>query len=307
MTFTATVSGSGPTPTGTVTFYDGGTCLAPGTTLGSGFTLSTSALAAGTHTILACYSGDVNYASSSGSLSKTVSAVAVTVTAVAATKVYGSADPALSYTVTSGSLVSDDGFTGALTRVSGENVGAYAIQQGTLALSSNYALTFVGANLTITVAPLTFTASNATRSYGASNPPFTGTIVGLQNNDNITATYSTAATITSPAGTYAIVPAPVDPGNNLGNYSVTLNNGVLTITAVAVTPVSVNPTSIDGRSRRHRHGHARRASRPAAGRWSRCRATRPVWRRFRRTLPFPPDRTAPPSRSPPAPSRPGPT
>ena len=33
-------------------------------------------------------------------------------------------------------------FTGALTRAPGENVGAYAIQQGTLA-NSNYNITFV--------------------------------------------------------------------------------------------------------------------------------------------------------------------
>ena len=39
-----------------------------------------------------------------------------------------------------------DSFSGALARVSGETVAGspYAIQQGTLALSSNYALTFVG-------------------------------------------------------------------------------------------------------------------------------------------------------------------
>src|SRR5208337_5160591 len=114
--------------------------------------------------------------------------------------------------------------------------------------AANYQLSSTPPTTTanITAAPLTLTASNASRSYGAPNPSFTGTIVGLQNNDNITATYSTAAILTSPVGTYAIVPAPVDPGNNLGNYSVTLNNGVLTITAVAATAVSVNPTAVAG-------------------------------------------------------------
>ena len=51
-----------------------------------------------------------------------------------------------------------DSFSGALTRVAGEDVGTYAITQGTLALSTNYTLTYVGANLTITARPITVTA-----------------------------------------------------------------------------------------------------------------------------------------------------
>ena len=79
LTFTATVSGSGPQPAGTVSYYDGGTCSAPGTLLGSGSTLSISTLAAGTHTVLACYSGDNNYTASSASVSQTVLVAATSV------------------------------------------------------------------------------------------------------------------------------------------------------------------------------------------------------------------------------------
>jgi hypothetical protein len=74
----------------------------------------------------------------------------ITVTADAKTKVLNGPDPALTYKITSGSLVGGDDFSGALTRVAGENVGSYAILQGTLTLGSNYDLTYVGANLTIT-------------------------------------------------------------------------------------------------------------------------------------------------------------
>ena len=81
-----------------------------------------------------------------------ITARPVTVTADAQTKGYGVAEPALTYQVTVGSLVSGDSVTGTLTRVAGANVGVYAIQQGTLALTANYTLTFVGANLTITTA-----------------------------------------------------------------------------------------------------------------------------------------------------------
>jgi len=67
----------------------------------------------------------------------------VTVTADAKSQVYGNTAQALTYSVTSGSLASGDSFTGALSRAAGTKVGSYAIGQGTLALSSNYTLTFV--------------------------------------------------------------------------------------------------------------------------------------------------------------------
>jgi hypothetical protein len=73
------------------------------------------------------------------------------VTADNKTKILGApADPALTYQVTSGSLVTGDSFTGQLTRVAGETVGTtYAIQQGTLTAGSNYNLTFVPGTLKI--------------------------------------------------------------------------------------------------------------------------------------------------------------
>ncbi|WP_165760456.1 immunoglobulin domain-containing protein, partial [Niastella populi] len=73
----------------------------------------------------------------------------VTVTADAQSKTYGDDDPELEYNVTTGSLVNGDDFTGALKRIAGEDVGEYAITIGDLALSGNYVLAYVGANLTI--------------------------------------------------------------------------------------------------------------------------------------------------------------
>ena len=71
----------------------------------------------------------------------------VTVTAKDATKVKGSDDPELTYDVVG--LVGSDKLTGALSRQAGEDIGVYAITQGTLKASDNYTLTFVGAKLTI--------------------------------------------------------------------------------------------------------------------------------------------------------------
>ena len=70
----------------------------------------------------------------------------MTVTADAKSKTYGDADPALTYT---GSARTARQLHRQLGRAAGETVGSYAISQGTLSAGSNYALTFVGANLTI--------------------------------------------------------------------------------------------------------------------------------------------------------------
>lgn len=83
ITFTATVTGSGSqTPTGTVTFKDGSTVLGQGTLNGSDIaTFSTAALAPGTHSITAAYSGDAHSSSStSGALSQVVSQLNTTTT-----------------------------------------------------------------------------------------------------------------------------------------------------------------------------------------------------------------------------------
>jgi hypothetical protein len=84
-------------------------------------------------------------------------------------------------------------------------------------------------SLVVLTAPLTVTASNATRAFGAANPGFTGTLTGVTNNDNITANYICSATANSPLGTYAITPTLDDPDGRLTNYTVTINNGTLTV------------------------------------------------------------------------------
>ncbi|WP_263416406.1 Ig-like domain repeat protein [Terriglobus albidus] len=62
-TLTATVSGAGATPTGTVTFYFGSTVLGTGILTGGVATLATSALPDGSDVLTATYSGDSNYTS----------------------------------------------------------------------------------------------------------------------------------------------------------------------------------------------------------------------------------------------------
>ena len=108
----------------------------------------------------------------------------LTVTAGAKTKIYGASDPALTYT--HGTLYNGDTdsvFTGGLVRVSGENVGTYAITQDSLSAGTNYNILFTGANFTITPRDLTVTAGAGTKIYGASDPALTYTHGTLYNGD----------------------------------------------------------------------------------------------------------------------------
>ncbi len=85
VTFTATVSAASGTPTGTVQFKDNSADLGSPVALVNGqASLSTAALAAGSHTITAEYSGDADYNVSTGTLNggQTVNKLNVTVSLV---------------------------------------------------------------------------------------------------------------------------------------------------------------------------------------------------------------------------------
>jgi hypothetical protein len=83
--------------------------------------------------------------------------------------------------------------------------------------------------LSVLPASLTVTANSFRRLTNTPNPVFTGVINGIQNSDNISASYNSTATPTSPVGNYQIVPSLIDPNNRSTNYNVTLVNGILTI------------------------------------------------------------------------------
>jgi hypothetical protein len=186
-----------------------------------------------------------NYNNQSGSVQIVITARPITITADAKTKVYGEPDPALTYQITSGTIVSGDSITGSLSRVAGENVGTYAILIGTLTAGSNYDITFISANLTITQRPITITADDKSKVFGSPDPLLTFTIggMGLASWDTI-AVFSGSLTR--------------DPGENIGNYTIrqgsltansnylitSFTNGTLTITPAPTTStVTVTPDS----------------------------------------------------------------
>src|SRR4051812_2236730 len=241
---------AGKTVSFTLNGSPAGSAITDATGLAS-ISASIAGLGAGSYPVTASFAGDVNNTAASGSATLVINPAVLTVTSANATRIYGDPNPAFSFTITG--FVNGD--TSAV--VSGSPactsadptaaVGTYPITctTGTLA-AANYTFTFVSGNLTVTPAALTVAAADATRVYGDPNPAFTGTITGIKNGDNITATYSTTATAASPVGTYPIAPALVDPTNKLGNYTVTSTNGTLTITPAPLSVVAANATRFYG-------------------------------------------------------------
>jgi hypothetical protein len=110
-----------------------------------------------------------------------------------------------------------------------------AIGLGTLATNGNYAFNFTNGTLTVTAFALTIQIDSQTRPYGQANTSLSGTLTGLQNGDNISATYATSADTNSPVDTYPITVSLADPDGKLSNYSVTTNGGAVTVTPATLT------------------------------------------------------------------------
>ena len=160
----------------------------------------------------------------------------VSIVADPQSKIYGEADPILTY---SGSLVAGDTFSGSVARTAGENVGTYAITQGTLSAGNNYTLTFIGANLTINKKDLNVFADSVTKVYGESDPVFTYTYDPLVNGDTESTVFSGSLgriSLGEGVGTYEITVNTLALSNN---YNLVFNSNYLTITAAPIS-ITIN-------------------------------------------------------------------
>ena len=232
-----------------LTYQVTGGSLVNGDTLSGGLeTAATTTSSIGAYAIARGTLGDPNYKISYVGADLTITARPITVTADARSRVYGDGNPELTYRVTSGSLVGSDTLAGALetgaTPLSA--VGAYAITRGTLA-NPNYAISYAGAELTITARPITVAADAASRVYGDGNPALTYQVTGgsLVNSDTLIGALEVGATATSGIGTYAITRGTL--GNP--NYAISYRQADLTITARPIT------VTADARSRVYGDGN----------------------------------------------------
>ena len=177
------------------------------------------------------------------------------------TKVYGRDDSALTDTATGfvdgtvdGVTIDDTAataLTGQLVRTPGETVsgGPYAITHGTLAVNSNYTLSFIGSTLTITPAPLTVTVNPQTKVYGTDDPALTDTATGFVDAtvDGMTIDDTAATALTGglartagetvSGGPYAITQGTLAAN---GNYTLSFTGSTLAIAPAPLT-VTANP------------------------------------------------------------------
>lgn len=100
-TFTATVSSSSGTPSGSVSFYDGTTLLGTVTLAQGVAAYTTSSLAGGSHSVTAAYAGDSNFSAlTSAAVTETVEDFAVTIPSGDSSSATVSPGGAASYTLT---------------------------------------------------------------------------------------------------------------------------------------------------------------------------------------------------------------
>jgi len=264
VTFTATVTGTGPVPTGIITFMDGTNTMGTGGLNGvAQGSFITNTLPAGLHLITAIYGGDGNFnPSTSGVLSQQISQAGLTVSGITANnKTY---DGGTNATLNTGGatlvgVIGADNVTlntgGAAGLFTDKNVGlGKTVNVSGLTISGpdsgNYALTQPTTNASIFALSISVTAATNSKTYdGSASATTLPTITtgSLQGTDitGFSETYGdknvgTGKTLT-PAGS-------VIDGNGGNNYNVTFftsNTGAIGTRSITVT-AATNTKPYDG-------------------------------------------------------------
>lgn len=190
-----------------------------------------------------------NYTTTYTGANLTINAAALTITPNVS-RVYGGALPAVLPAVdfsgfvngdTSSSLTTQPALTTAANLSLG--VGSYGITASG-AIDPNYTISYAPGTLTVTPAPLTIAANNASATYGSAVPTFTASYSGLVSGDTSsvvsglalkTNANASGSNLTSPVGSYSITPSSA----TASNYTISYANGLLSITPA---PLSISPT-----------------------------------------------------------------
>ena len=251
----------GDTPTGAVNFsytVDGGSAvpvtpvpmaIGSGGTSTASFVIPSSAILLGRlFVVSATYQGDsLDTQTAAVPLSIYVPGVPVTATSSSASFVYGGSVPTLTGTVTG---VTDPSVTYKFVTAANATtpIGVYPITvvfSGGTALNYGFppVVTSSGspAIVTETAAPLTVTANNATTVYGSAPLTYTSVITGAQNGDKFAEEYTPANSALQQVGTYPLVPSV--EGSDIGNYTVKVTNGTLTVTQAPTTITVASPVT----------------------------------------------------------------
>lgn len=210
VTFTAVVTPGTPTPTGTVTFFDGPSTIGSRPLINGQATFATSTLAAGTHTITASYGGDAYLTGNTGPLNsnpQVVVAPPVMAVAFDPAMIPVSTTTSLGFTITNPAANTTVALTGVAvtdTLPAGVTVagGTASACGGTLTTTAPASIALTGGNIAV-----------------GGNCVFSVTVTGAKPG---TATNTTGAVSATNGGT--------------GNAA----SANLTVTAVAVSPSGIN-------------------------------------------------------------------
>jgi hypothetical protein len=236
VTFTATVTGYGATPTGTMNFTVDGVSIGTGPLNGSGVaSISTSTLAIGTRSVVATYSGDSSY---SASTSSTLSQVVNT----------GSATVALQSSLNPSNVAQNVTFTATVTAQAGSGTptstvtfkdGVYTI--GSAVLSGGVA-TFTTSSLSAGSHSITGVYSGDAKYTSATSPALPQTVNKLAPTVSVTSsvnpsvtgqlttfTATVSGTAATPTGTVTITA----DGSSIGTITLSGGTGTLSVPLTA--------------------------------------------------------------------------
>ncbi|MBL7877520.1 MAG: T9SS type B sorting domain-containing protein [Cyclobacteriaceae bacterium] len=212
-------------------------------------TTATPLSSVGSYPISISGGSDNNYNLTYANGTLSIAKATLNVTAINAGRLYGSANPAFAVNISGFKNGENQSVidvppvaTSAATLTS--IVGTYPIVASG-GNDNNYNFSYTSATLTISKAPITATATNASRPYGTANPTFIINYSGFVNGEtsavlDTAPLASTTAVVASPVGNY---PINVTGGTD-NNYTITTVNGTLSIVKANPVITWTNPAAI---------------------------------------------------------------
>jgi hypothetical protein len=244
-----------PTLTASYTGFINGDTSADLTTLPTCTVTATSASPVGSYPITCSGAVDPNYTISYLAGTLNITSAPLTITANNQSKVYGAALPALTASFTgfvngdtSASLTTPPTLSTTATAASPVAGSPYSITASG-AQDPDYTVSYVAGSLGVTSAPLTITANNQSKVYGAALPALTASFTGFVNGDTSASltTLPTLSTTATAASHVAGSPYTTTASGAVdSNYSISYATGLLTVTSAPLTIVASDVTWVAG-------------------------------------------------------------
>ncbi len=205
--------------------------------------------------IQATKAADADYAGSTTNAIVSAQPASLTITANNQSTTYGAALPTLTASYsgfvngdTSASLATLPTLSTSATGASHVSGNPYLITASG-ATDADYTISYVSGTLAVTGAPLTITANNQTKTYGAALATLTASYTGFVNGDT-TASLATSPTLSTTATAASHVSGNpytiIASGATDADYTISYVSGTLTVTGASLTITANNETKTYG-------------------------------------------------------------